>query len=356
MSCYHPYMRWEDIHGKVEFTTVETKFPEIKRNGKLEPPIIIEQTELHGFHKTNKAHWKRVDLIPCGQCLGCRMDYSKNWATRIACECQATPEDNWFITLTFSPENLWKTEHATINLITGELAEGHTVKKEHIQKFMKDLRRHWEYHFGEKGIRFYGVGEYGEQHGRPHYHICTFNLKIKPEMLEKWFINKSGDQIYKCPIIEKIWGNGIVGIGKVTWESAAYVARYMLKKQKGMNAKAYYAMQGILPEFSLMSRMPGIGREYYEMYKQKIFEFDQIQLPGKKLGKSVKPPKYFDRLYDLEEPEVMAAIKEKRSAAMAAADQTRKKANSQNLGEYLECKERKKEKQIKSLIRNYENS
>lgn len=44
------------------------------------------------------------DKLPCGQCIGCRLDYALDWAVR--CECEIKMHDrNCFITLTYDPKN-----------------------------------------------------------------------------------------------------------------------------------------------------------------------------------------------------------------------------------------------------------
>lgn len=109
---------------------------------------------------------------------------------------------------------------------------------------------------------------------RGHTIIFASNLPLFD--LEPFFINANHDQIYKCETIEKIWGKGIISVGKVTWNSAAYVARYMLKKQKGAGADWYYQSKGQEPEFTRMSRKPGIGAEYYQANKESIYKNDEI--------------------------------------------------------------------------------
>ena len=47
----------------------------------------------------------------------------------------------------------------------------------------------------------------------------------------------------------------------------------------------------------MMSKKPAIGMKYYEDHKNEIYAKDKIQL---KNGKCCKPPRYFDKLFDLE--------------------------------------------------------
>lgn len=296
-----------------------------------------------------RSEYKYQEIkVACGQCIGCRLKYSRDWATRIALEAAKTPGRNWFLTLTYSDENLPIKE--SINTETGELVYGATLLPKDLQDFLKRLRRHWDYHYKENKIKFYGCGEYGELYERPHYHVCLMNMTIREETLEKWFINHEYNQIWKSEEIEKIWGKGIVGVGEVTWSSAAYVARYMIKKQKGPNAKWFYDSQAKEPEFVRMSRNPGLAREYAEKQLEEIYKNDEIILPGKK-AKKVKPPRYFDNLYDLKNPEKMAIIKERRREA--AEENLKNKLSRTQLDEidYMKVEENKQTEKAKQLRR-----
>ena len=295
--------------------------------------------------------------IPCQQCIECRLKYSKMWATRCMLETKEH-EYNYFITLTYDDLHL----PTSINKLSGEILPN--LVPEHLTKFMKDLRRHYEYHYNWKDIRFYACGEYGEQFGRCHFHIILFNCPIK----DKVYLGKSfrGDKYYTSPTFENIWGNGFVSITDVTFESCAYVARYVMKKLKDKsNTELYDAMKefslskeegidllGRCPEFVRMSRKPGIARNYYEKNKDKIYETDEIILPGKD-GKArvVKPPSYYDKLFDLEQNGIMQQIKEQRKKV--AVENMKQVLSNTTLTEedYLKLKERKKLNQVKYLPR-----
>ena len=84
-----------------------------------------------------------------------------------------------------------------------------------------------------------------------------------------------------------------------------------MKKQTGEGAQLYEQM-GIEPEFTRMSRDPGIAWEYYDKHKKEIYETDEMHVQtGKKLV-TLHSLKYFDRLFDLEDPTRMKDIKEAR--------------------------------------------
>lgn len=180
-----------------------------------------------------------------------------------------------FITLTYNDENL---------------PLGNTLVKAHFQSFMKRLR----FHHGSK-IRFFHCGEYGGKTDRPHYHAILFGIDFADKT--KYSINAQGDQIYRSDTLDKIWGKGICMIGAVTDKSCAYVARYLLKKVTGEQAKQHYQSVDLstgeiidrLPEYITMSNRPGIGYEWFRLFKSDIFPSDTVITKGKES----LPPAYY---------------------------------------------------------------
>ena len=210
-------------------------------------------------------------LLPCGQCLGCRLDHAKMWAIRCMHEAQMH-EDNCFITLTYADDFL---------------PSDRSLHVEDLQKFFKRLRKR----FGDKQVRYYACGEYGDKHGPPHFHAILFGVDFPDKKF--WFRTPHGDRVYTSEILQKLWPDGISCIGACTLESCGYVARYVVKKFKGRNADKHYQELGITPEFVVMSRRPGIAREWFEKYKSDVFPNDFVVTRD---GKKVKPPRYYENL------------------------------------------------------------
>lgn len=332
MACYHPMIRYEDWNGRI---TISKK------------PDEAEEKELTNW-KTNLIN-KRRDLIPCGKCTGCRLEYSRQWANRLMLETKKyNPETCWFITLTYNDEHI--PTKTVQNEETGEYKTAATLNKKDIQDFMKRLRRHYEYKYKQKEIRFFLAGEYGEQTNRPHYHACIFNMPIYTE-LKKYKKNELNQQIWTNEEIEKIWGKGFITIGKISWESAAYTARYIMKKQKGPDAEWYYKSHAQEPEFTLMSRKPGIAREYYDNNKDKIYKNDEIALFRGNRAINIKPPKYYDKLYDIEYHDIMKNVKKKRKEYAENVEIMKDKRSSLTRQERREVAERTKKDNTKKLIR-----
>ena len=244
------------------------------------------------FKESEALNPYRFLSIPCGQCIGCRLEKSRQWAIRCSLESQLY-QNSYFLTLTYDDEHLPS---------TGSLVP------EDLQKFLKKLRRYIEYHGSDKKIRFFACGEYGENFQRPHYHAIIYNLDI-PD-LKRFSTSFNGDIYYTSETINQIWKNGYVIIGQVTFESCAYVARYVTKKITGAQADEHY--QGREPEFVRMSRRPGIGSAWLDKYKSDVYPHDFIVIRD---GIKVKPPKYFDKLFESIAPDEMCMIKELRSVA-----------------------------------------
>lgn len=209
MPCYHPLPAWYS-----------------KRRGESGKRGVV-------FNVADGFKDKQIDL-PCGRCIGCRLERSRQWAVRCVHEA-ALWDSNCFVTLTYDEENCPK--------------DGGLIP-EHFVLFMKRLRACYG-----AGIRFFHCGEYGEKLGRPHHHAILFNF----DFADKRFHSRSsdGNVLYTSAELERLWRFGFCTVGACTFESAAYIARYSLKKITGSAAESHY--QGRKAEYLTMSRKPGIG-------------------------------------------------------------------------------------------------
>lgn len=298
--------------------------------------------------------------VPCGKCVGCRLDYSREWASRIVMESLDYPSNSIFLTLTYDQEHVpCKLSDGSDSVVHGlEQAErtgvhGLTLVKKDMQDFWKRLRRTIDYNFdGENKIRYYCAGEYGGQTHRPHYHACVFGV---PNDFVEVGKNKFGDSLYDSPLIRESWGQGNITIGALDMKTAAYTARYTLKKAQGQD-HSYNDTLGIDREFVTMSRKPGLGVNYYLEHKDEIYKNDEIILPSSSKDKKnvVKPPRYFDILFNADSPKEMAKIKQARGIAAeldhAALMADLKERELDEVG-YLEICERAKQEKIKTLVR-----
>lgn len=255
-----------------------------------------------------------AQMIPCGQCLQCRIQYAAAWAAR--CECESkNHKHSYFVTCTYDDDhvpvhNMIEDSHykGIVNplaYIEGQTVERLTLCKKDHQDYMKRQRIAAQRKgLMEDNFKFFMCGEYGDRFGRPHHHYILFGMEI-PDLVYKY--SKRGYDHYTSEWIEKTWGQGRVDIGAVSYLSCQYVARYVVKKRKGHGAKEYYKEAGIEPEFVQMSLKPGIGLEYWEANRDKIYSQDKIYLDS---GRTVKPPRYFDIQEDRLQLEYEGHLKE----------------------------------------------
>lgn len=248
----------------------------------------------------------------------------------------------YFVTLTYAPGNA----PVPFDPETGECKDWFTLDKKDFQLFMKRLRKE----FSNDKIRFFACGEYGDTTARPHYHAILYGLHL--DDLEFYKSSPLGFSYYNSPRLEKVWKYGYAVVTQVTWETCAYVARYVLKKRNGKEA-SYYSDLWIQPEFVLMSRKPGIGREYFEKHPG-IYDYNYINLATEKGGIQFAPPRYFDKLYEIENPEGFKDLKLKRQKVSTVTEKSKLAQTSLTRDEMLVVEERSFEKKISALRRSLE--
>lgn len=245
MACFHPLSAWQLDDGRIVFA--------------------------------ERGSVKRSLQLPCGQCIGCRLERSRQWAVRCVHEAQMH-DFSVFVTLTYDDAHL----------------RGRSLCYRDFQLFMKRVRRN-------KGpVRFYMCGEYGESYGRPHFHACLFGCFFEDRVEYRKL--PSGSVLYTSKELANLWPFGFSSIGDVTFESAAYVARYVMKKVTGDHAEEHYTdpLTGecLRAEFTKMSLRPGIGAHWFDRYRTDVFgqcsDTDRVVVRGVEM----KPPRYYDRLLE----------------------------------------------------------
>nr|QJB19198.1 MAG: replication initiator protein [Microvirus sp.] len=237
------------------------------------------------------ARGVKVVPIPCGQCVGCRLERSRQWAIRLMKELKLHDRSS-FLTLTYSDEFLPRLPSGRPTLVL-----------EDVQLFLKRLR----FDFSPARLRFFQCGEYGDATSRPHHHMILFGEDFCKDRVPGRK-SRSGFPQWTSPTLTRIWGKGDCFISDVSFESAAYVARYCLKKQTGSGSKFFY--QGRKPEFITMSRNPGIASAFFEEFRSDIYPHDEV-IPG--IGRPPSlPPKYFDKLLEKVDPVLFDSVKKKR--------------------------------------------
>lgn len=310
MTCYHPLTAYRYLNG-------------VNENGKS-----IIRFNAAGC---NFLDWEEIKL-PCGKCIGCRLERSRQWAIRCVHEALLS-EKSCFITLTYNDDHLHPSGSLRFH------------KKEFVD-FMKRLRKH----YAKQGIkiRYFHCGEYGELWQRPHHHAILFGVDFKEDRFHIE-TTKLGFPLYTSPTLEKIWSDrdgkpfGFVRIGECTFETVAYVARYVTKKINGEAAYDHY--YGREPEYITMSRRPGIGYDWL-FANPEIYNYDEIIIRD---NLKCRPPGYYDRKFEEVAPDFMQAIKQRRKVKAI-------ELNKNITFERLLDKEKYKELVTKRLIRNYEKN
>lgn len=273
------------------------------------------------FEKGIKSINSDTISIPCGNCMGCRLERSRQWALRCMDEASLY-EDNCFVTLTYNEDHL--------------PSDG-SLNRKHVQNFLKRLRKRFQ---GLK-IRTFYCGEYGENLGRPHYHLILFNLDFKDKYYWKT-VNEF--TYYRSSILEELWPYGNSVVGDCTFESCAYVARYCCKKINGSKANEHY--KGKLPEFCQASLKPGIGNAWIEKYgKTDVFPWDECVVRGVKC----KPPRYYDKYLEKVDADAYELLKKRRREKGELKE-------DDNTFRRLAVKEKCQEARMKRLVRTMERS
>lgn len=302
----------------------------------LSKPIIPRQRAQFQKITTTKEYkylinydWKNQTMLPCRKCIGCKTDHAKEWALRAKLENKYS-SNNFFITLTYKNEYIPKNKN------------GHnTLKPEDLKRFIKSIRKHFERQ-NHTGIKYLASSEYGTKTMRPHYHICFFNLPLTDtEFLKK----KKGNPYYISKTIDKIWNKGIHVIGKTTYESAGYTARYTLKKLN----KIEYKKIDIEPERLTMSK--GIGLKYFKENWTKIYKYDYI--PTDDIN--FKPPKYYDRKLKEINPKLLEEIKEHRKKIFKQNLENEINSQQTLLTEIMGNKQRRLHKNLKKISQPLRN-
>lgn len=260
------------------------------------------------FHEPRRGDsflYKAME-VPCHRCLDCRLEYAADWSMRIMHEAQMHKR-NCVATLTYDDEHL---------------PPRADLRERDVQLFFKRLRKR----YAEESIAYAYCAEYGDEGGRPHYHVILFGHDFDDKSY--WKKSASGSKLWKSKECEQLWGCGQILLGEVTKETADYVGRYAVKKVTGQRAKEHYRrldpMTGeeyfLTPEFFRVSKgraqpgesLPfgrGVGARWLERFFSDVFPGDQVVFRG---GRSRKPPRYYLKLLKRRDSETFDAIKAKR--------------------------------------------
>ncbi|AXH78051.1 MAG: replication initiator protein [Microviridae sp.] len=316
MPCYAPLVAYQCTNGAIVFTD------------------NLARNDVH----------KQL-LLPCGQCVGCRLERSRVWAARCMHHAQMHT-DNAFITLTYDDEHLTSPSlnHRDFQLFMKRLRKSVSVSSNKKQSDPDRVRKSQTV----RKISYYMAGEYGDKTRRPHFHACIFGWTPSDKIY--WRSTTAGSRLYTSTELTELWKKGFTSIGDVNFESAAYIARYIMNKQTGPGAWKYYEhiddetgeITDLKPEYNKMSlgKNNAIGKSWLQKYKTDVYPDGEILVRQKK----TKTPKYYDKLYKQLEPDNYEEMKNQREIqALQYRDD--------NTPARLKAKETVKKRQIQSLLR-----
>lgn len=344
MTCYHPMIRVEDRSKRIR-----AKDGHYYNKAHIISP---ENFELESI--ANTAYTKR-EQIPCGKCIGCRLEYAKEWATRGFLESLEW-QNNYFVTLTYDDDNIHMYDYVEDEegyTWTNNGEWGGTLVPKELQDFIKRLRIYMDRNYKNKDIRYMACGEYGGETQRPHYHLILFNLNLP---LDSFYAPKiiNKNMYYQNTIIEKMWKFGFSNVCPSNWNTMNYVARYITKKVNGSQADKHYAELGQEKEFFRVSLKPGIGENYFHKHWKEIYKNDKVYIINRAGSVAVKPPKYFDELLKREQPEAWKKIQERRKHQGQNSAAVKDMQTSLSRSERLLIEERSQDEKTQRLIRSYE--
>lgn len=216
--------------------------------------------------------------LPCGRCIGCRIEKRDAWAFRCLAESKLH-QDNSFVTLTYDDEHL--PSHGSLTHRDWQL-------------FAKRLRK-------KVGpFRYFMCGEYGEQFGRPHFHALIFGHAF-PDRVKCNSVHSAHD-LYQSQSLDSAWGKGRAVIGECTYDSARYCAVYatkrlsedMWKTRGGEKVTPDGELVTLTQPYGRMSLRPGIGSEWLRKFWPEVVTHNQVFVKNR----GQKIPRYFDELLE----------------------------------------------------------
>lgn len=370
-------------------TEYDLKF---KRFGKRTPIQVLKAVRDIG-KDTDVLQFPRdkydLLMVSCGQCMQCRLLRVKQRSVMCICE-SLEHEQNSFITLTFGyPQTYAYYRHKKGMSHYMASKKAHflewSLEVEEFQKFMKRLR-FWYYNyqlsqhlislgrsdlvydksgnirkhirlsfferlfllkdFKPKKIRCMHCGEYGDKRHRPHHHAILFGFQF-PDLKVCY---ENGKKYYTSDILNELWTFGIHRIGDCTYNSCAYVARYVTKKMNGGNQDEYY--NGRKPEYVTYSTKPVLGANYFIKNYREVVNTQELTVVADKKY-TCRMPKSYDNILKKLNKDMFNDMKEKR-VKDSVTDLERLFKQERSIYSKLDSNQSKCMSILRKLVRSYE--
>lgn len=299
MACYQPLKAVQGYYADDDYMP----------DGWAQPKIIypIDETSdgariwPDDLPKKVSTYKKQFDItreiaLPCGWCVGCRLDNARMWSLRMMHELRYSTNCH-FITLTYADKYL--PDHADL-------------KYEHLRDFFKRARHLFQGELSptsrrptrhvvtpsSPAFRYFACGEYGDKTMRPHYHFCAYDFKI-PDL--RFFKQTKTGPYFISQALADCWQHGHVITCPLDWASAQYVSGYVTKKMnvhEGVRLISpanedeeaeYYTIQRAF-------QSKGLGLRWYQEHQKEVWDLDACLYSNKYLTKV--PRYYFKQLQD----------------------------------------------------------
>lgn len=274
--------------------------------------------------------------VPCGRCVGCRLDRAQAWSDRMLLEFNISRDDYpaktaLFLTLTYEDSK------RSMVFCSDNVYRGNLVVRDY-QLFLKRLRKSLSHK-----IRYFVAGEYGSTTFRPHYHMIIFGLSLSdfPDSLIYSQDSDGSNVLYFSPLLDKLWSKGSVKFSPASYGTFCYVAQYVIKKQYLSDNDGFDFYLGRKPPFIAMSRRPGIGSDYFSsdciddsqlVPSVSVNDGDDVHI--------VKIPRSYLNKLSLTNPELYDIIMSNRRALASSADLLVKERIGDNYFDFLKASER----------------
>lgn len=339
MSCYHPLLASVDVDldGKKHLHFLPSNYsPELLKY-QFDRAIEIPKRLEDGSFGKLVVPYQNLMKIPCGKCIGCKFDYTKQWSDRMIMELADNDGKGIFLTLTYN------NAHVPFSVDEDGLPVSFSLKKRDFQLFMKRLRKR----FADKSIRFFACGEYGGRTLRPHYHAIIFGLSLSdfPD-LSVHGMNELNQLYFISPLLTEIWSNGFTLLSDVSYKTCAYVARYNVKKAYGDNVKPHELADDT---FVLMSRRPGIASRFYDAHPD-FFDTMNSYFADSNGSVRVSCPSYFLHKLSLDNPDKYDMLIRERRQLSKDRELLRLARSDLSYPEQLEIEENDVLRRTKSIL------
>lgn len=225
--------------------------------------------------------------LPCGKCIGCRIQRAQEWGTRVMNELKAAGPSA-FVTLTYDDEHL---------------PPGGTLVPNDLKLFWLRLRRKHD-----KPFRYFACGEYGDKTNRPHYHAVVFGYWPQHRVR---IPGERNTPMYRSDELDRLWPHGQARLSPVTRENAVYIAKYTLGKYDEQGQPRDFGQRRA--PYLTMSTHPGIGHYYAREHARALARFGGVRQRG---GTLAAVPRYYVKVLARHEPNLADGLKRRRIEKM----------------------------------------